>query len=111
MKLELFFILFPVDYLKEVLIPKTNNILKHQMEIGIFIQWIGCWVYIGFWVIISNRRNWWSTADPNMSDGSPFRINNYMSRMRFEAILLSLYRMFNIMMGSYTCVKWKRHGT
>ena len=30
-KLELFLILFPVDDLKQVLIPETNKILKHPM--------------------------------------------------------------------------------
>ena len=34
MKLDIFLILFTVDYLKEVLIPETNKILKHPMELG-----------------------------------------------------------------------------
>ena len=33
-KLKLFLILFPVDYLKEILIPKTNTILKHPIDLG-----------------------------------------------------------------------------
>ena len=33
-KLELFLILFPVDYLKDIPIPETNKILKHPMELG-----------------------------------------------------------------------------
>ena len=36
-KLELFFILFPVGYLKGTLIPETNNFLKHPIEFGEFI--------------------------------------------------------------------------
>ena len=46
-KLELFLILFPVDYLKEILTPKMNKILKHPMELGEFIWWMGCWLYMG----------------------------------------------------------------
>ena len=42
-KLDLFLILFPNDYLKEILTPKTNKILKHPMELGEFIIWLGCW--------------------------------------------------------------------
>ena len=42
-KLELFFVLFHVDFLKEVLTPKSNNILKYLMEPGYFIWWIVCW--------------------------------------------------------------------
>ena len=55
-KLELFKILFPVDYLKDILTPKTNNILKHPMDIGAFIWWLVCWFYIGNWVRILNRK-------------------------------------------------------
>ena len=46
-KLELFLILFTVDYLKEILIPETNKILKHPIGLGEFIQWMGCWFYMG----------------------------------------------------------------
>ena len=46
-KLELFLILFPVDYLKEILTPKMNKILKHPMELGEFIWWMGRWLYMG----------------------------------------------------------------
>ena len=47
-KLEIFLILFPVDYLKEVVIPETNKLFKHPMYRGEFIQWLGCWLYMGF---------------------------------------------------------------
>ena len=89
-KLELLLILFPVEYLKETLIIEPYKPLKHIMDPGEPIQWIVCFFYMGCWVIISNRRNWCSTVDPTMSEGSSFRLNNYMSRMRFEGILLSL---------------------
>ena len=88
--LELLLILFPVDYLKEILIPETNNILKHPMDFGKFIQWLGCQFYMDFWVVIMNRRNWWSTAEPKISGGAPYRLNKYFSGTRFEVILGSL---------------------
>ena len=37
-KLELFLILFPIDYLKEVLIPEMNNFLKYPMDPGEFTR-------------------------------------------------------------------------
>ena len=89
-RLEPFFILFPVDYLKEVLVPETNKLLKHPMDPGEFIWWLGCWLYMGCCVQIYSRRNWRSTSEPKMSEGAPFRLNKYMSRMMFEGILLSL---------------------
>ena len=45
-KLELFLILFPVDYLKMILIPKTNKLIKHAMDLGAFIMWLGCCFYM-----------------------------------------------------------------
>ena len=45
---------------------------------------------MGFWVRISNRRNWWSTEEPKNSEGAPFKLNKYMSRKIFEGILPSL---------------------
>ena len=49
-KLELFLILFPVDHLKEVLVPETNKLLKHPTYLGEFIRWLRCWLCMGFWV-------------------------------------------------------------
>ena len=66
-KLEFFLMLFLVDYLKEILITKMNNLLKHPMELGESIQWMGCWFYMGCWAGIPNRRNWWSTEEPTIS--------------------------------------------
>ena len=83
MKLELFLILFPVEYLKKILIPETSNIMKHPMDLGEFIRWLGCWLYMVFWVRILNRRNWWPTAEPTISGGAPFRLNTYISSTRF----------------------------
>ena len=56
-KLEFFLILFSIEYLKEILIPETNKLLKHPMDPGEFIRWLGCWFYMGCWVGILNRRN------------------------------------------------------
>ena len=83
MKLGLILILFSVGYLKEVLIPETNEILKDSMDLVEFILCIECCFYVGFWVGIYNRRDYWSTKYPNMSEGVPFILNNYMSRNIF----------------------------
>ena len=40
-KLDQFLILFPVDYLTEILIPKTIKLLKNPMDLGESIWWIG----------------------------------------------------------------------
>ena len=41
-KLELFLMLLHVDYLKDIVIPETNKLMKHPMYLGEFILWIGC---------------------------------------------------------------------
>ena len=84
-------ILFPVDYLKSKIVPKTNNLLTHQTDPGEFIQLLRCWLYMGCWVVNLNRRNWWSTAEPKMSEGAPLRLNKYMSKTKFEGIISSLH--------------------
>ena len=33
-RLEIFLLLFPVDYLKEILIPERNKLLKHPIGLG-----------------------------------------------------------------------------
>ena len=38
-------------------------------------------------IVIPNRRNWLSTAEPTIYGGAPLRINKYMSRTMFEGIL------------------------
>ena len=53
---------------------------------------------MGFWVGILKRRNWWSTADPRMSVGAPFRINKYMSRTSYEGIMIT--RVFPLVRSS-----------
>ena len=87
--LEIFLILFPVDYLKDELTPQ-KNLLKHPMEPWKCIQWIGCWFYMGCWVRIVTRRNGWATSEPKIYEGAPFRLNKYMSRMSFECIISSI---------------------
>ena len=89
-ELVMFLILPPVNDLKEILVHKINKLIKHTMDLGEFIIWLGCWFYISCWVGISIQRNWWSTSEPKISEGAPFRINKYMSRTRFEGILSSL---------------------
>ena len=45
-KLELFLVLFPVEYLLTVIIPETNKDLNHPMDLGEFIRWLGFWFYM-----------------------------------------------------------------
>ena len=65
-KLELFLVLFPVEYFSTVLISETNKELDQPMDLGEFIHWLGCWFYMACWVGIYSPRDWWSTSDPSI---------------------------------------------
>ena len=50
--LQLFLVMFPEDYLEEVLIPDTNKGLSVPMNLQEYIHWVGCWLYMACWVVI-----------------------------------------------------------
>ena len=60
------------------------------MDLQEYIQWVGCWLYLAFWVGIESRRYWWSTTTPLMAKSALFRLNSIMSRNWFDYILGAL---------------------
>ena len=44
--LQLFLVMFPEDYLKEVLIPETNKGMGVPMDLQEYMLWVGCWHYM-----------------------------------------------------------------
>ena len=92
--LQLCLVVFPEDYLEEVLIPETNKGMSAPMDIQEYIQWVRCWIYMACWVGIESHRDWWSTTTPSMAKCAPFRLNRIMSLNRFDYIL-SAFRFTN----------------
>jgi hypothetical protein len=45
--LNLFFILFPTDFIKNIILPKTNESLSEACNSGEFIVLIGLWSMMG----------------------------------------------------------------
>jgi hypothetical protein len=45
--LNLFFILFPTDFIKNIILPKTNESLSEALDFGEFIVFIGLWFTTG----------------------------------------------------------------
>ena len=88
--LQLFFIIFPEDYLEEFLIIETNKGLSVPMDLQDFIKWVGFCLYMALWIGIESLRDWWSTTTPSMAKGDPFIINPIMSCNRFDYILSAL---------------------
>ena len=91
-KLQLFEILFPMKWVKECLIPATNesmNDSENELDYPEFLQFLGIWMKIcttvGF-----ERRDFWSSHANLSGRDTPFKFNAVMSKHRFEAILSSL---------------------
>ena len=84
--LQLFEGLFPKEYLENVVLTETNQHLNDRLSYGELLRWIGLWVLMST-VDGSDRQSFWSTKAINMNEGAPFRLQQYMSRTRFEAIL------------------------
>jgi Transposase IS4 len=82
--------LFPMAWVKEVLLVKTNDNLDDQkITYGEFLRWIGLW-FIMATTEGCQRRDFWASANISMYAGAPYRFNDLMSRSRFEDILQSL---------------------
>ena len=72
-----------------------------------------CWFYMGCWVKIPNINNWWSTEELTMSGVAPLRLKKAMSSKGLKECLdlyvIGFKIILDIMMGSFTCVKWQKH--
>ena len=73
----------------EVMIPTMNKSLKTSVSYGALLSWIGLWILMST-ADGSDRHSFWSTKDPNMYEGAPFRLTSLMSRNHFEEILGSI---------------------
>ena len=83
----LFRLTYPEKYLIDTVIPATNQHIKGpKLTISEFYKWLGCQFFMACYEGISDRTLWWSSKKVDMFDGAPFRLNEYMSSSRFEAI-------------------------
>ena len=86
-RLDMFLIMMPMKFIEDNVIKKTNEILDVPMTTQEYIKCVGCWLYMSCWVEIHNRKDWWSTMVLSRHKEAPFRLNDYMSRNRFDQIL------------------------
>ena len=89
---HLFMILFPMKYVEDVILKSTNDNLppeQNEITLGELLRFIGIWFFLattaGF-----PRREFFSTYPVNPKHGAPYRVTQWMSRKRFEAILKAL---------------------
>ena len=88
-KVQLFELLFPKQYLTNVLIPLVNKTLSTAMDYGEFLRWLGIWFLMAT-IQGPHRREFWSSKNIDRFQGTPFRLGDLMSRNRFEDILEAL---------------------
>ena len=89
---HLFLILFPRRFLEEMVLESTNKNLQEdcsEITFGELLRFIGLWFFLattsGF-----SRRDYFSSLSVNVKFGAPYRLNQYMSRNRFEQILQAI---------------------
>ena len=83
--LNWFMILFPMEWVRNVLIPSTNKKLKVPMTLKEFFVFLGCLLTMARFGGHS-RHEWWHKSPPSILRGAPFRLHEYMSYRRFEQI-------------------------
>jgi hypothetical protein len=89
--LTMFLLFFPRKFMEDVILVQTNNNLKGGAPVtfGEFLRFLGLWLYMstlkGF-----RRSDFWSGKKVSMYEGAPYRLTEFMSMKRFEAILLAL---------------------
>lgn len=81
--------LFPVDFIRNVVIPTTNSDKPGlDLTYGQFLRWLGCWFVIACNPGVS-RSDFWRTEAPTIYESYP-RLNSIISRDRFNEILTAL---------------------
>ena len=93
-ELQLFQICFPMEYLKEVVVPETNKRLRKTknktLKLPEFITFLGLTLYMACYEGISDRDLWWSQETVSPKSGAPFRLGTYMSNNRYSDIMQAL---------------------
>ena len=82
-ELYLFRMCFPEQFVLDVIIPQTNKNLGTPIDLHEFYVWLGCIFYMACFQGIGDRNDWWSSSPIDQFKGAPFRLNGYMSKVRF----------------------------
>jgi len=86
---KLFELLFPIHFLQHHIIATMNKDLGHPVEHWEFLVFLGLWLLMAT-IQGPQRRDFWSKKPVSPFEGAPFRLNQHMSRNRFEDTLCAL---------------------
>ncbi len=82
-ELYLFRMCFPEQFVLDVIIPQTNKNLGTPIDLHEFYVWLGCIFYMACFQGIGDRNDCWSSSPIDQFKGAPFRLNGYMTKVRF----------------------------
>jgi len=89
-RLQLFEMMFPKEFVQQTILIEMNKVIVGEpVQYGEFLRWLGLWFLMAT-LVGPRRRDFWSSAPVDEFEGSPFRLNRWMSRTRFEAILSAM---------------------
>jgi Transposase IS4 len=87
---DIFDLLFPKQYVIEVMIPEMNNKTElGPIQYGEFLRWLGIWFLIAT-IQGPSRVEFWRKESIDPFSGTPYRFGEFMSRNRFDDILQSM---------------------
>lgn len=91
-KLALFRMCFPEEWVIGSLIPATNRELGRMAPLTLseFYVWLGCHFFMCCYEGVSDRRMWWSAKPVSIDRGAPFRLNEFMSSLRFKEVTAAM---------------------
>ena len=87
--LSLFEHFFPKEFVLETLLPATNENLNISLQYGEFLRFVGV-ILIMSTTHYGGRSDLWSQQPISPFEGVSFRLNEIMSRYRFDAIVHAL---------------------
>jgi hypothetical protein len=92
-KLEMFLLFFPVDYLENVIVKETSNILVGQahspLSLGEFLRFLGCIFFMSCFSGV-DRTDFFSSEPVSLEAGAPYRLTQFMAGYRFQQIMSCL---------------------
>ena len=103
--IDYFMHMLPVTFFKNVVLKQTNLEMAQgrggEITWGKFMRFVGLWLLMSTVAIGCDRSSYWDSSLPSMWKGAPFRLGEYMSGWKFEAIIAAL-RFTDIPYPSYT---------
>mmetsp|Transcript_12834 Transcript_12834/g.18412 ORF Transcript_12834/g.18412 Transcript_12834/m.18412 type:complete len:341 (+) Transcript_12834:77-1099(+) len=87
--LQMFELFFPMEHVKQVILVRANETLSTPLSYGEFLTYLGVWFLMAT-CFVGDRREFWSSDNPSPWSGAPFRVNQWISQSRFDAITQAL---------------------